>query len=114
MARFFDELGEEWNLIYGENNHHHVYINKNLTFPCITEGWSELRQLFDWERYKKITFLYLGNNTFELIFCTNQIIRSKFPTFHTLSTATLKNPTFQVILCPNNPSTDELVSLYFV
>jgi hypothetical protein len=88
VKEFQGELLEIWNFMDYKDRVHSVSFNKNIIHPLLTNGWREMKQIFNFHINHVIDFLYYGNGLFGMIatrplecFCQIPIYHSRFLKF---------------------------------
>jgi hypothetical protein len=57
---FIDELEDTWKIMDYKYTSHIVKFNKDLIFPLLTDGWKEMKDVFDFTDQQDVTLFYHG------------------------------------------------------
>ena len=79
-------------------NSHTVTFNEDYAYPLLTEGWSRLREFYNYEGQKQIFLSYLGRNRFLLTLGKTNTTFREFPSYHSLSTKKHRSVFFEIAL----------------
>ncbi|PNY06778.1 hypothetical protein L195_g003256 [Trifolium pratense] len=60
IREFGHELPVEWRIMDYRFEHHIVTYNKDEIHPLLTDGWKEMREVFDLHKNEEIHFAYHG------------------------------------------------------
>jgi hypothetical protein len=98
IVHIFNELRNQWKIVDDQGISHNVEFNLSTTTPLLTNGWEEIQKNYGWTDFKKISFIYNGNNNFMMYVWPEQVETSNFPSFHSLSTAISSDHSFLVFI----------------
>ena len=72
-------------------------LNKSVSWPLLTDGWSVLRLFNEFSSGSKIiAFQYLGGSRFQIFVFAHNITPTDYPPYHSMSAATSCYCTFEV------------------
>jgi hypothetical protein len=112
IGQHFHHLGNRWNLYDTDGIPHQIYYNQSMLNPLITIGWPRLRNYYRWIGVKKLTFIYYGQDSFQLVVCVDddEETPDAYPPFHSLSTNNNEYLTFRVTINILNVISKKMVS----
>jgi hypothetical protein len=79
---FMDELEDTWKIMNYKYTSHIVKFNKDMVFPLLTDGWKEMKDVFDFTDQQDVTLFYHGNNIFGIISSKPLQNYQQLPTYH--------------------------------
>jgi hypothetical protein len=92
---------------------HIVKFNKDRTHPMLTDGWSQLRDVFDLHHNEELTFGYYGQDIFGILASKKFETEDQIPIFHSRCITPGKCVRFQVQLSHDSINKPYLVSIPF-
>ncbi|GAU25318.1 hypothetical protein TSUD_375810 [Trifolium subterraneum] len=98
VEEFKEQLPEKWKIIDYRYQAHTVTYNKDETLPLFTDGWHEMRDVFDLHQNEEIHFGYYGKDVFGIIAARRFESETQIPTFHSRCVTPGRAVRFQVEL----------------
>jgi hypothetical protein len=114
IGEHFHQLGRRWNIYDTDGIPHQLYFNQSMLNPKICFGWPRLRNYYRWPGIKRLTFIFYGSDSFQMVISDNHREPSPatFPPFHSFSSNNEEYITFRIVINILNLISSKLVSIY--
>jgi hypothetical protein len=112
VAKYFEELGNNWEICDGNAKQHSVEFNGSAIQPLLTTGWDTLRSHYSWTEDKAVFLFYYGGNKFFMLINNEAKYNTPnfFPTFHSMTTKIAPKPKFLMEIGSNDITATKMVS----
>ncbi|XP_045800807.1 uncharacterized protein LOC123903843 [Trifolium pratense] len=104
IRQFGDELPSQWKIMDYRFEHHVVTYNKDEVHPLVTDGWKDMRDVFDLHQNEVIEFAYHGQGLFGIMASRRFESEDQIPDYHSRSVSRGNSVRFQVELTRDNMS----------
>lgn len=110
VVTYHHELGENLKVLNKEGHIHILKYNKDLIYPLITTGLSDLKEFYKIPNNSRLVIYYFGNDLFQVKNFSTIVSTSTIPSFHSRSEDPSTTIFFDVTIDADTVKYDDLVS----